>query len=303
MQKNSCCDNPELMDSGESGESGDSMTICFSCKAVFVTGTLATEAPVESSVCCDNQQIAPDSKEGQYVCISCGKIQHDGYLDYYHFDEDGTTSHIEGGRVGDSRQVIRNIKACKWNFIAYSTRDKISIKTSSIMAKYSLPSVILPSVMETYDALDHSQGMLRGKDMDAICCALIYVTLKKTKNCRSMHECANMVGVPIKKFTRILKFVDSKTPTDKSSAVISDKTAMINQYTSAIGFTVAQRKLVAQHLNTIESAPIAMYTKFAIAMYAVALQHDEDILEDIVTMLNVRKPTVVKNYEKYLKNM
>lgn len=293
-----CCDNPELMDSG------DSMTICFSCKAVFVTGENQHDhvSPIEYPVCCENQQIAPDSKEGQYVCISCGKIQHEGYLDYYHFDEDGTTSHIEGGRVGDSRQVIRNVKACKWNFIAYSTRDKISIKASSIMAKYSLPSVILPSVMETYDALDHSQGMLRGKDMDTICSALIYVTLKKTKNCRSMHECANMVGVPIKKFTRIIKFIDSKTE-DKSRTVVSDKTAMVNQYTSAIGFTVAQRKQVAQHLTTIESAPIAMYTKFAIAMYAVALQHDEDVLDDIVTMLNVRKPTVVKNYEKYLKNL
>lgn len=304
-----CCENPELMTS-------DGVTICFSCKSVFDSQENPNDSEIptilpahlpDNNPCCENPYISPDHKEGVYLCISCGKIQHEGILEYYNFDEDGTSTHVEGGRVGDSRQVIRGIKASKWNFIAYSTRDKISIKTHSLIVKYSLPAMILPMVMDTYDSLDHSQGMLRGKDMDTICSALIYVTLKNTKNCRSMHECANMTGVSVKKFTRILKFIDEKTKekVDKSNNAVSDKTVMINQYMSAIGFSPMQKKETIRNLEKVESAPIAMYTKFAIAMYGVALQHEDstDIIADIIHMLNVRKPTVVKNYDKYLKSM
>jgi transcription initiation factor TFIIIB Brf1 subunit/transcription initiation factor TFIIB len=277
-------------------------TICFACQTVFQTESEESKQPEREAPasCCDNPHIVVDHRQGEHVCNNCGLINNSSVFDYYCFDEDGTSTHVEIGVPGDNRRVIKHLRASKWSLRALTARDKIMLKALHITSKHEISKTVVDDVLEVYDSLDHSQGMLRGKDMDVICSALIYVALQKQNNGRSMHECAKFTGVPMKKFTRILKFVGIKSkPEERVSSSVADKTSMMTQYTSALGFTPAQKRLAQHRIAVLETTPIALYTKFAIAIYSVSLQHEESNLEELESMLKVRRQTIVKNYEKF----
>lgn len=290
-----CCDNPNLVNDG-------AIVACFACHAAFpataepdVAFNLRNALPTNPG-CCALPDLRVDMREGQHVCTACGAVHDKVIVESYGYDEDGSKTHHEGGRVGDRRQIIRSIRATKWNLLPYTTRDKLMFKAMHIMSKHDISPCYLSDVMDAFDQMEHTHGMLRGKNLDATCCALMYVALRRGPGERSIQECAAYVGVTVKKFTRILKFVDAKTKHKVEALPLpEDHCSMINRYASALGLSFRERKEVARRLVLLEFAPVALYTKIALAIYSLSAH----LLDKAVLMLNVRKPTVLRNYERY----
>ena len=153
-------------------------------------------------------------------------------------------------------------------------------------------------VLEMYDKLEKTQGMLRGKSLDAVCCVLLYKVFKSTPNARSIRECAGYANVDVKKFNRILKFVESKQETVDGEATRAGP--LLSKYTSALGITPKEKIMILRTVKKIENLPTSLFSKIAIGI----LHNKDDVLqevtvEDLSQVLGVRKETIVKNYTLY----
>ena len=291
-----CCGSPNVV------ECGNNLRLCTSCMTSFASEKEELKAPL---ACCDNPYVVPDYKEGQQVCKNCGYVTEYNYLDHYVFDEDGTKTQHEYGHVGDSRQVIKGMSASKWNFRPHTCKDKVILKTMQILYENQLPSSILHDVTELFDNIHQTPGMFRGKEMESVCAAMIFITQKDTEKRKTIHQCAALVGTTQKKLFRIIKFIDSKLDKDNQSHTKSvDIAALAIPYMSLLGMRKSNKDIVTRLLRENKNLPMALNTKVAVAIMQVIIATENCTIQDkqeeltlLCESLQLRKQTVLKQFQ------
>lgn len=286
-----CCSDPKLMD-GEDGA-----FVCFNCYTVSDT-PLEEELAHEKQPCCSNPNISADRRNGDYVCLHCGVVSEEGVSEYYVYDEDGTKTHVERGIAGNSRQVVRGVSASKWNMIALTGRDKIMLNSLHMLSQNQLPQDFHHDILRVFDSLNHTPGMMRGKDTSLVVAALLYVAMKDQAHPHTIQECASYVNASVKKFSKVLRFVEGKLPRETVQHGTGSSSTLLAKISSVLDLSAPTKKKIQVSLGCLSNIPIGMYTKLSISIYHNTRDANTSI-EEICKLVGSRKQTVVKTYEMY----
>ena len=275
-----CCENPIVL------EDGRGVHRCVTCGEVRDEEETGKE-------CCASPVFATDNAEGCSVCTNCGFVKEEGIIqeDMYNdvFDPDKARVSLHGGGG-----IVKGYAASRWNMSVLTTRDKISMCVDTFINTYDLKPVVKDLVLGVFDNVKVTgSGMWRGKKLETIAAALVYLALRDTQNRRTVSEISSMIEDPVKKLNGAIKFLRARVERSSSSARIDPET-MVARYTSRLGLprevvVCAQsiiRKNFAHTCMSIDSLVAA-------SIYVACLRRNVDIsISSMSSMFSLNVKTI-----------
>lgn len=186
---------------------------------------------------CDSQRFEEDSAEGQLLCVECGLIVDENRIDesaeWRAFNEQerekkaragqpltytkhdmGVSTEIGKGS-GELYKVSGNKRAQyyrlrKWHKRLTKSKDRnlgfALSELNSMVSNLNLPESVHEEVARLYEkAVD--QGLVRGRSMESIISALLYIVARKQGTPRTLDEISEASGIEKREIGRAYRYV------------------------------------------------------------------------------------------------
>ncbi|MFB6245756.1 MAG: transcription initiation factor IIB family protein [Candidatus Nanohaloarchaea archaeon] len=185
---------------------------------------------------CESQQFEEDSAEGQLICVDCGLIVDENRIDEsaewrafnkterdkkaragqpltYTKHDMGVSTEIGKGS-GELYKVSGNKRAQyyrlrKWHKRLTKSKDRnlgfALSELNSMISSLNLPESVHEEVARLYEkAVD--QGLVRGRSMESIISALLYIVARKQGTPRTLDEISDASGIEKREIGRAYRY-------------------------------------------------------------------------------------------------